>query len=90
MMGNGARVRRRPGVRMSDLVLRDIDPFLLERIRRIAVARGWTQRQAVLALIEQGLFSSEHDVRSGFEHREVDALSEAIAALRALPAGSGF
>ncbi|MCW4456541.1 hypothetical protein OK348_17320 [Flavobacterium sp. MXW15] len=75
---------------MPDLMLRDVDPLLLERIRRISVARGWTQQQTVLALIEQGLFVSEHEVRSGFANPEVDALSEAIAALKALPAGSGF
>ncbi|CTP91702.1 hypothetical protein [Xanthomonas graminis] len=75
---------------MTDLLLRDIDPILVDRIRRIAIARGWTQHQTVLNLIEQGLFASEHEVRSGFENPEVDALSEAIAVLRELPAGAGF
>jgi len=41
-------------------------------------------------LLEQGLFSSELEVRSGFGDPEVDALSDAIAALQALPAGQGF
>lgn len=75
---------------MTDLMLRDIDPILIERIRRIAVARGWTQHQTVVALLEHGLFASEHEVRSGLENPEVDALSEAIAALRELPAGASF
>ncbi|CTP91986.1 hypothetical protein A6R71_05895 [Xanthomonas translucens pv. arrhenatheri] len=75
---------------MTDLLLRDIDPILVDRIRRIAVARCWTQHQTVLNLIEQGLFASEHEVRSGFENPEVDVLSEAIAVLRELPAGAGF
>ncbi len=72
---------------MADVILRDIDPFLLERIRRLSVARGWTREHTCLVLLEQGLFASEHEVRNGFENREVDALTDAIQALRALPAG---
>ncbi|KAG0944581.1 hypothetical protein G6F31_014570 [Rhizopus arrhizus] len=77
-------------VSMADVVLRDLDPLLLDRIRRVAVARGWTHEQTCAALLEQGLFSSELEVRSGFGDPEVDALSDAIAALQALPAGQGF
>ncbi len=75
---------------MADVVLRDLDPLLLERIKRVAVARGWTHEQTCAASLEQGLFSSELEVRSGFGDPEVDALSDAIAALQALPAGQGF
>lgn len=73
---------------MTDLVLRDIDPVLVDRIRRISVARGWTQHQTVMHLLEQGLFASEYEVTGGLQHPEVDALAEAIAALKALPAGN--
>jgi hypothetical protein len=73
---------------MTDLVLRDIDPLLVDRIRRISVARGWTQHQTVMHLLEQGLFASEYDVSGGLQHPEVDVLAEAIAALKALPAGN--
>ncbi|WP_066093249.1 hypothetical protein [Xanthomonas massiliensis] len=75
---------------MADLLLQDVDPVLVERIRRISVARAWSQRQTLLALLEQGLFASELDVRSGLENREVDVLSEAIAALQGLPTGPNF
>jgi len=75
---------------MTDLLLRDIDPILAERIRRVAGARGWSQHETILRLLEHGLFASELEVRSGFEEREVDALAEAVAALKALPAGKGF
>src|SRR5690606_19194880 len=75
---------------MPDLVLRDIDPILAERIQRVAQARGWGLRETALRLIEQGLFASEEEVRSGFENPEVEALAEAIAALKELPAGRGF
>lgn len=79
-----------PGNDMTDLVLRDIDPVLVDRIRRISMARGWTQHQTVVNLLEQGLFASEHEVHGGFQHPEVDALADAIAALKQLPAGADF
>lgn len=76
---------------MTDLVLRDIDPILADRIRRVSVARGWTEHETILRLIEQGLFASEHEVRGGgFEDQEVHALADAIAALKDVPAGKGF
>jgi len=73
---------------MADVILRDVDPLLLERIRRLAVARGWTREQTCMVLLEQGLFASEYEVRQGFEDTEADVLSEAIQALQALPAGA--
>ena len=75
---------------MAELLLREVDPMVLERIDRLAVARGWTQAQACVAVLEQGLFSTELEVRSGFADLEVNALADAIAALQALPAGHGF
>ncbi|MGE8245646.1 MAG: hypothetical protein ACN6RA_06485 [Stenotrophomonas maltophilia] len=75
---------------MADLLLRDVDPLLLERIRRIAAARGWTREDTCMALLEQGLFASKLEVRSGFHDPEVDALAAAIAALQALPDAQGL
>ncbi len=75
---------------MADLILRDVDPLLLERIRRLAVARGWTREYTCMVLLEQGLFAGEHEMSHGFGNIEVDALSEAIHALQALPAGAEF
>ncbi|NWF31436.1 hypothetical protein HH110_00055 [Stenotrophomonas sp. SAM-B] len=75
---------------MADLLLRDVDPLLLERIRRIAAARGWTREDTCMALLEQGLSASELEVRSGFHDPEVDALAAAIAALQALPDAQGL
>ena len=66
---------------MTDLLLRDIDPILADRIHRVSVARGWTEHETILRLLEQGLFASEQEVRGGLEGGEVDALAEAIAAL---------
>ena len=84
-MPNGER-----GSAMTDLMLRDIDPILVDRIKRVSAARGWDQHETILRLLEQGLFVSEHEVRGGFEAREVDALADAIAALKEVPAGPGF
>lgn len=78
------------GKHMADLVLRDLDPLLNERIRRVAVARGWTREHTCIVLLEQGLFASELEVRSGFHDPEVNALAEAIAALQALPDVKAF
>jgi len=75
---------------MADLLLRDLDPLLDERIRRVAVARGWTREYTCVVLLEQGLFSSELEVRHGFQNPEVDALADAIAALQALPDAKSF
>ncbi len=75
---------------MAEVTLRDIDPLLLERIRRLSVARGWTREYTCTVLLEQGLFACEHEMSHGFEHPEVDVLSEAIHALQALPAGAEF
>lgn len=73
---------------MADLNLRNVDPSLLERIQQVSVAHGWNRQQACVALLEQGLFANERTVRSGFERPEAEVLSEAIAALHALPAGA--
>lgn len=72
---------------MTDLILRDVHPSLLERIQRISIARGWSREKTCIVLLEQGLFSSELEDRSAFNSPETEALSQAIAALRALPAG---
>lgn len=78
------------GEQMSDIVLRDIDAVLDERIQRIANARGWSAQETLLHLLEQGLFVCENQVRGGFQDNEVDVLSEAIHVLKQLPAGKSF
>ena len=75
---------------MTDMVLKDIDPVLADRIRRVAEARGWTMHDTLFHLLEHGLFLTEAEVRSGFNDREVDVLSAAISALKEVPPGHGF
>lgn len=72
------------------LVAETLDPILNDRVARIAEARGWALEETLTAVIEQGLFVLESQVRGGLENGEVHALSEAIAALRQLPQGKGF
>ena len=75
---------------MTDLLLRDIDPILAERIQRVSVARGWSEHETIARLLEQGLFEFEQEVRGGLEGDEADVLAAAIAALKDVPAGKGF
>ncbi|MFT4198869.1 MAG: hypothetical protein QM601_13385 [Pseudoxanthomonas sp.] len=75
---------------MTDLVIRDLDGLLADRIRRIAAARGWSAAETVTRLIEYGLFAIEAEVRGGFSNGEADALADAIAALREMPEGPAF
>lgn len=73
---------------MADLILPDLGPLLIERIDRVAQVRGWTRQAVLLDLIEHGLFQREEEIRGGgFVAPEVDALSDAIKALQALPPG---
>ena len=70
---------------MTDIVLKDIDDVLAERIRRVSVQRGWTMPATLLHLLEQGLFACESGGRPGFEASEANVLQEAIAALEVIP-----
>lgn len=70
---------------MPDLIIHDLAPETFERIRRISVARCWTQNQTVLALLESGLFHGEREAAGGFANPEQAALADAIAALQSLP-----
>lgn len=75
---------------MTDIVLKDVDPILAERIRRVSRARGWTVHDTIFNLLEQGLFVCESEVRGGLSDREVNALADAISALKDVPPGKGF
>ena len=75
---------------MTDIVMKDIDPVLADRIRRVAAARGWNMHDTLFHLLEQGLYFSESEISSGFNDREVDVLSAAISALKEVPPGHGF
>ena len=75
---------------MTEIVLRDIDPVLADRIRRVADARRWSLPQTLLHLLEQGLYAVEADINVRFSDTDSDALKEAIAALEQVPNDAGF
>lgn len=74
---------------MTDLVLRDIDPRLAARIRKVADANGWDMHQTILHLLERGLFSSEGGAMR-FDAQESDVMQSVIAALEDVPNDPGF
>ena len=74
---------------MTDLVLRDIDTVLAERIRKVAQTNSWTVHQTILHLIERGLYASEGGALR-FDGAESDALQSVIAALETVPNDPGF
>lgn len=75
---------------MTDIVLHDIDPLLLDRIKRIAAARGWSPQEAFLHLLEHGLFACEAEMAARFNDSDAAALREAISALEGVPNDPGF
>lgn len=75
---------------MTEIVLRDIDPLLADRIRRVADAHRWTLPQTLHHLLEQGLFAVESDLNVRFDDSDANALQAAIAALEQVPSDPGF
>ena len=75
---------------MTDLVLRDIDPEMAERIKRLADARGWTMHTCLQVLIEQGLYACESGLNVHFNEGEANALQHAIAAMEGVADDTGY
>lgn len=75
---------------MTDLVLRDIDPSMADRIKRLADARGWNMHVTLENLLQRGLMACEQGLHVHFNDRESTALEEAIAAMEGVPGDEGF
>ena len=75
---------------MTEIVLRDIDPVLADRIRRVAEARRWDLGRTLQHLLEQGLYAVEADMNVRFSDTDSDDLRAAIAALEEVPSDPGF
>ncbi len=75
---------------MTDIVLKDVDAMLAERIKRLADKRGWTVPKTLLHLLEQGLNMFEDGGNLRFETTEEDALQAAIAAMEAVANDAGY
>ena len=74
---------------MPDLILRDIQPALIDRVRQVANDRGSSLEQALLELLECGL-ACGGDRRGRLDDSDAHALQEAIAALERMPSDPGF
>ncbi|PBJ84165.1 hypothetical protein CMZ84_06920 [Lysobacteraceae bacterium NML93-0399] len=70
---------------MTELVLKDLDPALVERIAAFADRQGWGQARTLRFLLEQGLRASVGDERSTFDDAESGVLAAAIGALEQIP-----
>jgi hypothetical protein len=75
---------------MTDLVLRDIDPIVADRIKRLADARGWSMHDTLQNLIEQGLYACESGLNVHFSDPEANALQAAIKAMEGVANDQGF
>ncbi|MBF6026086.1 hypothetical protein [Lysobacter niastensis] len=75
---------------MTDIVLHDIDQVLLERIGRVAKVRGWNLQEALMHLLEHGLFACESQLAAKFNDSDAMALQAAISALEVVPNDPGF
>jgi hypothetical protein len=78
---------------MPDILVKDIDSDIAERIKRIARDRGWPINDVVLSLLRQALGMEKPDpplpgdiarLTGTWEDEESRALHEAIEALRKL------
>lgn len=75
---------------MTDIVLRNIDALLADRIRRVAEANGWELQDALMHLLEHGLFACEGEMAGKLNESDAMALQAAIAALEKIPGDPGF
>lgn len=75
---------------MSDIILRDIDAVLMERIQRVANAHGWSLQVALMQVLEQGLYVCEGELSRSFDDADARALQEAISAMEQVPSDPGF
>lgn len=75
---------------MTDIILRDVDAVLAERIRRIGEAHGWSASDTLLHVLEYGLHAAEGDGKARLDPRERDVLGSAIQAMEQVPDDPGF
>lgn len=75
---------------MTDIVLRDIDAILADRLKLLAGQRGWDMHHTLLTVLEQGLYACESGALVHLDDREANALQQAIAALEKVSDDAGF
>lgn len=75
---------------MTEIMLRNIDDVLLDRIERIATRCGWDLSTTLMHLLEKGLHAYEGSGELHFEGGEADVLQAALEALSQVPDDAGF
>lgn len=75
---------------MSWNVQLELDPLLLERVRRFAGTRGWSLERALAQLVERGLLAAEAEALPRFDPSDDAALRAAIAAMEQIQDDPGF
>ena len=75
---------------MADILLRDIDPALIERLNRVAAANGWKPDESLHTVLEQGLHALELAATLRLNEREETALQSAINAMEGVVDDPGF
>ena len=84
---------------MPDFLVRDIEPQVADRIKRIARERGWPINDVLLRLIKEALGKEQPEVpepgdiarlAGAFEDEESRALAEAMRAMQQLPADTPY
>ena len=75
---------------MNETLHIQLDAVLLERVRRVAHARGWGEADTVRHLIEHGLFAVEPRSEPRLDDADANILQSVIAALEGIPGDPGF
>jgi hypothetical protein len=75
---------------MTDILLRDIDPALIERLNRVAAANGWQPDQSLHAVLEHGLHALVLAATLRLKEREETAVQSAIQAMEGVVDDPGF
>lgn len=75
---------------MTEIVLKDVDDVLLDRIGRVARRSGWEMSAALMHLLERGLDACERSGELDFDGGEAQVLQAAFDALSDVPDDPGF
>jgi hypothetical protein len=75
---------------MTNIVLRDIDTDLADRIRRLGDAHGWETEETLRRALDLGLQACENSAAIRLAEHESAVLQSAIAALEQAPNDPGF
>lgn len=75
---------------MTDILLKDIDPTLVERLARVAAANGWHPDESLRNVLEHGVQALELAATLRLDEREESALQSAINAMEGVADDPGF